>query len=349
MQASLIIITKDRPEVLATILACAATAMPDDGEVIVVDGDPERSAQGVVQEVRAGSPQLDLRYLTSEPGMTRQRNAGIDAARGDVVVFVDDDCTFERGFFEALRDAYRDPTVLGVTGRISAPAQHRLGSTPDSRLRWLILGGGPQGTMSAFGFRRPILDQDRPRDVEFMPGPLMSARREVAAEVRFDERLPGYSLGEDDDFSYRVSRRGRVLFDPSVRVFHQEIGARNNDDREMDRRQVLDRTYLFRKNFPQTLTARIRFVALLVLLCGHRVLNFEWSGLRGLLEGIRQADHSDRHSGPDQDRTDSVAVSSDAEQGLHSPRPQRQDATRPLAHARGEDHWARDGEVSQAA
>jgi glycosyltransferase involved in cell wall biosynthesis len=286
---SLIIVTKDRPVSLAAVLESSAQALPADGEVIVVDGDPERSAEPVVQELQARYPEVSVRHVASDPGAARQRNVGIDAADGDVVVYVDDDCTFEPGLFEALASAYADPAVLGATGRVEQPLRGRLGNDPHSRLRWLLLGGGRQGSMSPFGFRRPIVDVEQPRDVEFMPGPLMSARRVLAAEVRFDERLVAYSLVEDDDFSYRVSRRGRIRYEPDAVVHHHELRWRERDQRQMDRLQVANRTYLFRKNFTQTFRARAGFAALLVMLCGHRVLNREWSGLRGLIEGMIHA------------------------------------------------------------
>ena len=292
MRVSLIIITKGRPAPLRTALECAANALPHDGEVIVVDGDPDRSAEPVVAELRSRHPNVDIRYLTSNPGLTVQRNVGIDAAGGDIVVFIDDDCSFEPGLFEAVSAPYLEAGVLGATGQVIEPPRRRLGSDVHSRLRWLLLGGGRQGTMSSFGARRPIVDVERPRDVEWMPGSFMSARRDAAAEVRFDEQLAEYSLGEDDDFSYRVSRRGRIRYEPSAVVHHQELGWSQMDRRKMDRKQILDRTYLFRKNFPQTHRARVGFAALIVMLCGHRVLNREWSGLRGLLEGMRQARRS---------------------------------------------------------
>jgi hypothetical protein len=56
---------------------------------------------------------------------------------------------------------------------------------------------------------------------------------------------------------------------------------------------VVNRAYLFRKNFPQTRRARAGFAALLLMLCGHRVLNRDWSGLGGLLEGIWLARRSE--------------------------------------------------------
>ena len=41
-------------------------------------------------------------------------------------------------------------------------------------------------------------------------------------------------------------------------------------------------------NFPQTRRAKTRFAVLMAMLCVHRVLNREWSGLRGLLGGMRE-------------------------------------------------------------
>jgi GT2 family glycosyltransferase len=289
---SLIIVTKDRPQPLREAVESSARMLPADSEVIVVDGDLERSAYKVVCELRRRYPDVDIAYIASPPGMTLQRNVGIDAAGGEVVMFIDDDCTLEPGLFEVLTTAYVDPSVVGATGRIDQASRNRLGNNPHSRLRWLLLGGGRQGTMSSFGFRCPIVDVEQPRDVEFMPGAFMSARRDVAAQVRFDEGLTGYCLGEDDDFAYRLSQRGRICYKPAAIVRHQELGWRNMDRRQMNRLQVINRAYLFRKNFSQTLRARAGFSALLLLLCAHRVLNREWSGLYGLVEGIRDVRRS---------------------------------------------------------
>jgi glycosyltransferase involved in cell wall biosynthesis len=288
MRFSLVIATKARPEPLRAAVESAAAELSSHGEVIVVDGDPAHSATPVAQELRELHPQLALQCIDRGGGSAVQRNVGIDAASGEVVVFIDDDCTVEPGMFAALEAAYADPGVVGATGRIQRAPRAGIVAEPDSRLRWLILGGGRQGTMNSFGFRRPIFDIEQPRDVEYMPGPLMSARREVAAAVRFDERLTAYALGEDDDFSYRVSRHGRVRYEPAARVTHHELGFSRMDRRALDQLRVVNRAYLFKKNYAQTLRARAGFAGLLAILCAHRILNREWSGLRGLIEGIRQ-------------------------------------------------------------
>ena len=292
MRFSLIIATKARPEPLWAALVSAAATLPAEGEVIVVDGDPERSARAVVERSRAEHAQLVVRCLHHGGGSAVQRNVGIDAAEGDVVVFIDDDCTIEAGMFAALEAAYADPGVVGATGRIQRAPRAGIVAEPDSRLRWLVLGGGRQGTMNNFGFRRPIFDVEAARDVEYMPGPLMSARREVAAAVRFDEQLSDYALGEDDDFSYRVSRRGRVRYEPAARVTHHELGFSQMDRRALDRLRVVNRSYLFKKNFAQTPRAKVEFAGLLAILCAHRILNREWAGLRGLMEGMWEVTRS---------------------------------------------------------
>jgi GT2 family glycosyltransferase len=285
VRVSHVIATRGRPEPLRKALESSIADLPPDGEIIVVDGDPAHSARAVVGELQRAAGGA-IRYLESPPGLPTQRNRGIDAARGDVVVFTDDDSILHPGLFAALAAALEDPAVVGATGRVVESRIGRIGSDAESRLRWLVLGGGRQGTMTSFGFRRPIVDVDRPRDVQYMPGALMSARRSVAAEVRFDERLSGYALGEDDDFSYRLSRRGRIRYLPAAVVDHLALGTRTMDRRAQDRLVIVNRTYLYRKNFGGTPRGRVGFVALIGVIFAHRVLNREWQGVRGLIDGL---------------------------------------------------------------
>lgn len=275
-----------RPEQLQEALASSLAALPQDGEIIVVDGDPKRSAEAIARALDGDGERI--RYLASEAGLCLQRNRGVDAARGDVVLFTDDDCTLERGVFEALAAAYADQTVVGATGRVLRPGDDRIGSNPNSRLRRLVLGGGRQGSVTSFGFRRPVVDLDSEHEMQYMPGAFMSARRQAAAEVRFDEHLPGYALGEDDDFSYRLSRMGRLLYLPDAVVYHHALGQRTKDQRGFNRRLVVNRVYLLKKNFDHGLRPRLGFAVLLAIYCAHRILNREWEGLRGLMDGIRE-------------------------------------------------------------
>lgn len=287
----MIIATRRRAPVLAETLASLAACRPRPEEVLVVDGDPDGSARAIVEAVRGRAPELNIFHELSPPGLPTQRNHGIARVSGDVVVFADDDVELEPELFAVLREAYRDPTVVGATPRIVEPEARRIGNSR-SWARRLLAGGGQEGTMTRFGYPRRLQDVERPRDVEYMLGCLMSARRELAAELGFDEGLEppnGYALAEDEDFSYRLSRRGRVRYVPDTVVRHRTTGSRSMDRREFNRQVVVNRTYLFRKNFRSTPLARAQFALLLVILAIHRALNQEWEGLRGLAEGALEA------------------------------------------------------------
>ena len=69
------------------------------------------SAETVVRGVGNRYPEMAIRYVASEPGAALQRNVGIDLARCDVVVFIDDDCTVEPGLFEVLALLGKERTI----------------------------------------------------------------------------------------------------------------------------------------------------------------------------------------------------------------------------------------------
>ena len=282
---SVVIATLGRPDVLRETLATVARCDPPAAEVIVVDGDPAGSAEPAAAAAGAS-------YARTRTGLTAQRNAGLDLATGDVVVFVDDDSEVSSGLLRALARAYGDPEVAGATGRVVDRDLRRFGNMR-SRWRRLLPGGGREGSLTRFGYPRRVQDETRERDVEYMLGGLMSARRELARRVRFDERLDGYGLLEDEDFSYRLSRVGRLRFVPDAVVVHRNVDAERKVSparmREFNRTVVVNRAYLFRKNFRRTPLARLQFGLLVAVLAAHRAVNGEWAGVRGLAEGSVEA------------------------------------------------------------
>ena len=283
MRFSVVIPTMRREAILASTLASLERCDPAPYEVIVVDSDDEGSSQPVVTAFDdVVSPAV--RYLRTPPSLTRQRNIGIDNTSGDVVVFMDDDVSIEPDLFARLDEVYRDSAVVGATGRVVEPASKRhVGAA--SRLRRLLPGGGREGTFTRYGYPRYLRDLEHPLDIEFMRGCFMSARRDAAAAVRFDEELGGYALAEDEDFSYRLSRVGILRYVPGIVINHLKLGFGSQDQRRFGRLVVANRAYLFRKNFPQTRLARFQFALLVGMLLVHRLVNREWRGAQGIIEG----------------------------------------------------------------
>ena len=287
MRFSVVIATKGRPEILAATLAGLERCDPKPEELVVVDGDQGGSARAAVARLAEGHAAMSVRYLQTDAGSSVQRNHGLREAAGDVVVFLDDDVDPDPGLFAALAQGYADPSIAGATGTVIEHSGRRFGDKR-SPLR-LLLGRRGEGRMTRFGYPRRLREQGSACDVEFMQGCLMSARRELASRVGFDERLEGYGLAEDEDFSYRLSRIGRVRHLPAARVVHRNLGFLTRNPREFNRKVVVNRTYLFRKNFDRGILARAEFALFFLALVAHRALNREWQGIAGLGEGALEA------------------------------------------------------------
>jgi glycosyltransferase involved in cell wall biosynthesis len=279
---SAVIPTVGRSEALRDTITSVLACDPLPRELLVVDGSEDRSAEEIVAAL-ANAP-IPVRHHSSPRGLTIQRNRGLDAAAGDVVVFLDDDVDLEPDVFAHLARAYEDPNVIGATGRVIEPDAGRVVGKESSSKRFLF-GGGAEGGFTRFGYPRRIIDLTQEQDVAFMQGCFMSVRRDIGIAVGFDENMTGYALAEDEDFSYRLSRRGRIRFLPQAVVRHKNLGFGTRDGRTFGRQVVVNRTYLFRKNFPRPPAARIQFAVFICLLIVHRLLNREWSEVRGLLEG----------------------------------------------------------------
>ncbi len=106
-ELSVIVATRDRAKFLSRALESLArqrNAPPF--EVIVVDNGSRDETPSVVAE-RRGAADVDVRRLyVPEPNRGAARNAGIAAARGRTVVFVDDDVWLPEGFLAAHASAH---------------------------------------------------------------------------------------------------------------------------------------------------------------------------------------------------------------------------------------------------
>ena len=141
----------------------------------------------------------------------------MDRARGDILLFLDDDVVLEPNFIEEILAAYSDG-VTGVSGIITN--YQKLGLP---RYLWEVVF-----------FRGPFRDDRQPvywdaaRNatsppvrVEQFTGALMSFRRSAVQSHRFDTQLTGACPGEDIDFCLCLPKESVLLINPKARLVHK--------------------------------------------------------------------------------------------------------------------------------
>ena len=99
MDVSVVIPTRDRPELLALTLRTVLRQEDVDAEVLVVD-DGTGSGTGAVVE-KLGDSRVHLLRNSGPPGVSGARNSGIAAATGHWIAFLDDDDLWAPGKLKA--------------------------------------------------------------------------------------------------------------------------------------------------------------------------------------------------------------------------------------------------------
>lgn len=115
--ASVVVCTFNREALLAdTLQALIRQRAPDGGfEILVVDNNSTDETRAVTERVAAHAP-VPVRYLFEpQQGLSFARNAGIGAATGSVIAFIDDDVDVGPEWLSALVEPFADSSV-GCTG-----------------------------------------------------------------------------------------------------------------------------------------------------------------------------------------------------------------------------------------
>ena len=98
---SVVICTLNRPDDLTRCIESWLEQDVPPLEVVVVHGGTGEELETHLQALLGSTP-VELRYLRMAPSLVRQRNAGVELARGDVVFFADDDAVYLQGYAAAV-------------------------------------------------------------------------------------------------------------------------------------------------------------------------------------------------------------------------------------------------------
>lgn len=241
-RVSVVIPTFNRPEhVLDTVRRLHPQLRRFGAECIVVD----QSEAPLDATVRDGLAELPgARYVRVEtPSLPNARNVGAARARGNVVLFLDDDVVPGEGLLEAHLACYASPGVGGVAGRIieAHAGRNRNTARIGTRVNWV-------------GRVYRNYDGQEPMPVDAPPGGNMSFSRDALLAVGgFDSEYVGTAALEETDFGFRVRAHGfRILFAPEAVLVHLAApagGCRVTDpvEREMSNFRNLTRFFFKHK------------------------------------------------------------------------------------------------------
>jgi glycosyltransferase involved in cell wall biosynthesis len=219
MNVTAILVTFNRCKSLAKALeSLAALEFPPtvSWEILVVDNNSTDQTRQVVEEFSVRYPGR-FRYLF-EPtaGKSHGLNAGIEAARGDILAFVDDDVTVEKNWLQNLTVPFLDVKLAGVGGRILLDSNFPLPA-------WLSLEKpyNMGGILAGFDLGTEPGPLDEPPYGTNMAFPKWVFQKYGGFRLDLGPR-PGSQLrNEDTEFGRRLLTAGECLwYEPSAVVYH---------------------------------------------------------------------------------------------------------------------------------
>lgn len=234
--------TLNRPGAIVDTVGDMLAQTHDAFEIVVVDASPDEN-QSLTRQA-----QLDqrLRVFRIPPrGTCFARNTGVRRARGEVVVFLDDDVRVrQRDFLNKHAEEYADPTVGGVGGRVL-----------DANTQLNRQQTGPVCRVTATGRIFANATSLTRQDINAPRGGNMSFRRQIILQVGwFDEQFRGNAMREETDFSLRVVQAGwRIVYQPAATLTHLALagGSRSADRIAWYRDFFFNESYFFLKHFPR--------------------------------------------------------------------------------------------------
>jgi glycosyltransferase involved in cell wall biosynthesis len=177
MECSIIICTRNRAATLERTLHAFQSVKAPDGwsvELIVVDNGSTDETAIVVNNARHST--IDIRYVfEAHPGKCRAQNTALAVARGEALLFTDDDVEPASNWLECMVRPLLEKRCEAVAGRILlSPELRRSWQTHMHRI-WLadvpVLGTEcPELVGASMGIHRSVFDKIDAFDEELGPG-----------------------------------------------------------------------------------------------------------------------------------------------------------------------------------
>jgi glycosyltransferase involved in cell wall biosynthesis len=203
---SIVIPTRNRPDMLDACLSTVVASLREDDELIVVDS---ASTLAVVHDVAVTH---GARYIRSDiKGASLARNIGWKQSRHDVIAFIDDDVRVSKDWVTSMSRAFAEnPEVSFVTGQVLLPKEQQLTLRP----------------VATVDFADARVFRGSERESPGHSANLAVRRFALACTGGFDEQLGAggpFKAAEDNDLFDRLFAMGfTALYDPQVLAWHDQ-------------------------------------------------------------------------------------------------------------------------------
>ena len=185
--------------------------------------------------------------------LTTQRNLSISHIAGDIAFFFDDDTVLGRNYMESCVEVLAaGDHVAGVQGTM---IDGSIAATRHRATQWLqrifLVQSLADGRVHCSGYPAKLRDPRVVSRVEWLSGGLCCYRTALLQAEHWDENIPSPGC-EDNEFSYRVSRKYALCEIPEARIEHRHTPAGRRRPTSQIARRLFSHYYFAQKHYSQS-------------------------------------------------------------------------------------------------
>jgi len=189
---SVIVIAYNEAKTISRSIEAILKQSFDDFKLIVVDDGSDDHTSAAVKKFN--DKRIKLIRNKKNLGVSRARNIGLTNVSGEYVFFTDADCIPESDWLMQGVTVFETNNCMGVEGRTLYEIQ-----SPTLSDRYFEIPEGKQYCCCNMAYRRDVFE-----------------------DVGGFRRRYNHAL-EDRDLAFRVMKKGKLLFNPSMLVYHQHV------------------------------------------------------------------------------------------------------------------------------
>ena len=193
---------------------------------------------------------IKVRFFNSKPSISLQRNIGLNKIikKRKYVMFLDDDLNFEKNAFKKMYFFMKkNKNLSGVGFNLIIKKTNSFIEILKSNKITKILGiyDTKMGIVTPSGWQTKAINLKKNLQVEWIPTQAVIYNIKKLENLKFDTTYGRYSYLEDLDFSYSLSRKGKLMICSSAKYSSDNIVSRN--DLSFGIKEILNRYHFVNK------------------------------------------------------------------------------------------------------
>ena len=203
---TVVILTSDRPELLAKALDSIHRQTVKPIEVVIVDGSTHLHKE-TIAIIKPHTKTLHIIKRNTKHSIPYGRMLGAKTAHGDIVVYLDDDCVADNDYLSFFRRHFeRDPSLTAIVGMIRNTHEHNIYAAT----QYAYYLRGLKHFFPSLRMKEPL------RFGRILDCEVMGIRKQTLLAFGFPERHRRYR-NDDVELGLRLIEAGKhILFDPKI-------------------------------------------------------------------------------------------------------------------------------------